>query len=250
MEFETHEPEVSIIPLEGEEMEVELKVGIPSYFAVAEEGYEAKWAFYDWPERVLTEISQTKYIGKILIGGEECYEFSVLDFEPKKGYQLESEGRTYCKIKGDKVVVLRSVRRPVGEVAVEEEVEGWEEPLRLRVGVKFYSEGDVYRCGDRVRYGSGPTLEEVTGVAEVRIGDRKFRCLRCLWVPDPARRGEQERLQAAEWYIDQEGRCVFFRRYNGRGWHNLEKLKECPKLEHEGEAFYLWYDCIPDYVLK
>jgi len=107
-------------------------------------------------------------------------------------------------------------------------------PLKLYPGFerRAESEGEVL-------------LERVTDVVLLDFGPKRFKCLRYLWVSEPE---STERMVAVETFIDDKGWNILFRRYNGRGWKNIERLKECPKMEIEGETFYLWYDCVPDFV--
>ncbi len=53
----------------------------------------------------------------------------------------------------------------------------------------------------------------------------------------------------AELYVADFGRSVFFQRYNGRSCHNYEALSGTPEREQQGEAYRLWYDCIPEIAL-
>lgn len=105
---------------------------------------------------------------------------------------------------------------------------------------------EIYVCGDEKR-GDFITRTEVTGVAEVKIGGKRFKCLRGVWT-DFERDGSS--LKLAKLFISEQGRTVLFRRYNGCGSHNYEQLEGNPELNFNDEIYRLWYDCIPDHAIE
>jgi len=64
---------------------------------------------------------------------------------------------------------------------------------------------EIYVCGDEKR-GDFITRTEVTGVAEVKIGGKRFKCLRGVWT-DFERDGSS--LKLAKLFISEQGRTVF-----------------------------------------
>jgi len=88
---------------------------------------------------------------------------------------------------------------------------------------------------------------EITGVAKVRVGEKRFKCLRKVWT-DFEKDGLP--LKLAELVISEQGRIIPFRRYNGCGSHNCEQLEGNPELNFNGEVYRLWYDCIPDHAIE
>jgi len=105
---------------------------------------------------------------------------------------------------------------------------------------------EIYVCGDE-RWGDFITRTEVTGVAELRIGEKRFRCLREVWTSFER---DGSPLKLAELFISEQGRTVLSRRYNGRESRNYEQLEGNPELNFNGEVYRLWYDCIPDHAVE
>ena len=104
--------------------------------------------------------------------------------------------------------------------------------MRLKVGLKW-----------------GNSATEVTGVAKVTIGGHTWKCLKVAGL-------SQNSMVYAEWYVAENGRTVFFRRYNAPGWRkpeehgSFESLAGNLDVEFRGITFRHWYDCIPDIALE
>lgn len=242
--FPTTEPEVTVRDLPGEEMTVEC-CDARSFFVLLEEGEKCNFAFYDYPDRRLTGVSKMRVEGRILINGRECFEVADYSWEPGKSEEDILPCHWYLAIDDEHLYWVRFVWREKGKVGKSEEIEATPIPIRLFVGLK--TEGhEVYICGDERRGEGIVHRSEVTGVSEVTIAGRTYRCLREVWTEFNS---DGTPLKLAELFISEQGRTVFFRRYNGRGYHNYEQLKGNPELEYGGEVYRLWYDCIPDHSL-
>lgn len=242
--FPPFEPEVKVRHLPGKEMSVDC-LDARSLFVLLQDGATCEFAFYDYPDKALTGISRMKVEGRIVINGRECYE--IADYSRELGEPEEGilPSHWYLSLEGNQLLWVRFVWREKGKVGRSEEIDATPLPTRLFVGLR--TEGhEIYICGDEIR-GDFKTRIEVTGVAEVTIDGRTFRCLREVWTSFDK---EDVPLKLAELFVSEHGRTVLFRRYNGRGAHNFEQLKGNPELEHNGEIYRLWYDCIPDHVFE
>jgi hypothetical protein len=240
--FPMTEPEIEVIELPGETMTVECR-DARSFFVLLEDGASCEFAFYDYPERSLTGITKMKVEGRIVVNGKECFEIAACDWEPNEGESPPSHW--YLSLEGNQLHWVRFVWRKKDGVGRSEEIDATPLPTILFVGLK--TEGhETYVCGDEKR-GDFITRTEVTGVAEVRIGEKRFKCLREVWT-NFERDGSP--LKLAELFISEQGRTVLFRRYNGRGSHNYEQLRGNPELNFNGEVYRLWYDCIPDHAIE
>ena len=79
-------------------------------------------------------------------------------------------------------------------------------------------------------------------------GERAFRCLRVI---DVGPVSEEEVLIEA--FVDERGRTVLARRYNGRLWAQSryktpwdERLPDALRIVIDGVTFVHWYDCLTD----
>jgi hypothetical protein len=106
------------------------------------------------------------------------------------------------------------------------------EPMNLKPGMKWGKPGS-----------------EVTGVSNVKINERSWKCLKIVSI-------SQKSEVLAEWYVAENGRTVFFRRYNAPGWKSsgsdisFESLAGNIDVEHGGITYRHWYDCIPDFAFE
>jgi len=97
---------------------------------------------------------------------------------------------------------------------------------------------------------------EVVGVSEVKIGGGSWKCLKVVACGQHFKTDDGSPATFAEWYIAEEGRTVFFRRYNGPGYarpdqpRSFESLAGTVEVQFKGITFRHSYDCIPDIALK
>jgi len=242
--FPLIEPEIEVRWLPEEKLEVEC-LDARSLFVLLQDGATCQFAFYDYPDRALTGISELKVEGRIIVNGHECYEIADYSWEGREHEGGILPSHWYLAIEGGQLRWVRFVWREKGKVGKSEEIDATPIPVRLFVGLK--TEGhELYICGNEVR-GDFKTCSEVIGVAEVTVAGRTYKCLREVWTSFDR---DGSPLKLAELFISEHGRTVLFRRYNGRGSHNFEQLKGNPEVEHNGEIYRLWYDCIPDHVIE
>jgi len=229
------EPPISIEKLPPEEIALEVK-SHPSFFHKFEVGDRFLWLDYDYPKKALTSIDQCEVAGKMLFQGEECFEVRG------EAHDLKSDERATCywyrALRENEMVTLLSIYwgpDKTGKIVFH----NWREPRFIKTGDKWQS---IDESGQGEAKQVSEYLEEVDGPYLVKVGEREAKCLRWITAGDSK---TKERLLFAETFISVDsGLAFFFRRYNGRGWKNLDKLKSCPKIEYEGETYYLWYDCL------
>jgi len=236
--FPEHEPEVAIQSLDAGLEEVLCRDAL-SFFVELQVGAACDWSFYDWPECVLTTVSHTRVVGRVLLDGLECLDLRNVD-EPGEG----DDSRFICRVVDERLHQLQLERTQSGARLIEQ-VDATPAPLRLRRGDRW-SGHEVYRCGDQTRGAESTQHRLVDGAFAVRVAGCGFRCLRQTWW-ELNREGAGVIL--AELYVADFGRSVFWQRYNGPTWRNYEALKGNPEREHEGATYRLWYDCIPDLAL-
>jgi hypothetical protein len=240
--FPRIEPEVEVTDMPGENMTVRC-ADAQVFFTPLEEGGRCDWCFYDWPDWRLTGINETR----------------VVDWTREKG-------RAACRI-WTKYTPLPDGEPEWMDDHVLVEADSWR-----KVTLKRYAPGQVfmgtYRWpNDPQDYAAPPqpmTLSvgakwaegEVTGVAGVRIGERFWRCLKIVTGAQQWKTGTSTPAVFAEWYVAENGRTVFFQRYNGKGFReapkpgSYEALAGSAELEFHGAEFRHWYDCIADFALE
>lgn len=242
--FPLTEPEIKVRDLPDEKMEIEC-LDARSLFVLLQDEATCEFAFYDYPNRNLTGITRLKIEGQIIVNGRKCYEIADYSWECGEREEDILPSHWYLAIEGGKLHWVRFVWREKGKVGRSEEIDATPMPTKLFVGLK--TEGhEIYICGDEVR-GDFKTYSEVIGVVEVTIAGRAYKCLREVWMSFDE---NGMPLKLAELFVSEHGRTVLFRRYNGRGAHNFDALKGNPELEHDGEIYRLWYDCIPSHVFE
>jgi hypothetical protein len=229
------EPPISIEKLPPEEIALEIK-GAPSCFFKFEVGDRFLWLDYDYPETRLTQVYRCEVAGKMLFQGEECFEVRSHFHDLRNGKRETSY--SYYALREDEMASVLSISWEPGKTG-EIEFYNWSVPRFIKTGDKWQS---IEESGQGEAKRITHHIEEVDGPYLVKVGDREAKCLRWISARDPR---TEKRLLLAEIFISIEtGLGFLFRRYNGRGWDNLDKLKNCPKILYEGETYLLWYDCL------
>jgi len=241
--FPETEPEIKVTPRPDSGLAEVVCKDAGGFFVPLEVGGEAKWSFYDWPERRLTNVSHTRVAGTIRYRGQDCLE--IVD-HIISGDDEGWIGRWLYLVSQEAVqIVLFDLHDGRGGGKIEEaDVTPW--PRRLRLGAT--REGhEEYRCGEEVRRYAEVQRAAVDGVFEVDLPAGDMLCLReTLWALALGGRGG---FTLAELYVAENGRSVYFRRFNGPAYHNYDQLAGNPEREHEGVAWRLWYECLPDIAL-
>ena len=209
-------------------------------------------AWYDHPERTLTDTSFMRVLGKAEIAGQECWEVCMVDSESRGQEQYKM---WYWTVGADGIKLVAKYFSDADRLMTCKD-EDWDEdqrghpryPARLpfarRVGEDEYSDPQDL-----------PLVP--VGAYDVTIGTKVHRCLRVI----EARFDEHILVDA---YINADGRTVLFRRYNsGLYWSRrtpglehsrgaVERLAELGnhRIVFNGVEYYHWYDCITDTAMQ
>lgn len=229
--FPRYAPQIKIVDTKEEVFEVKC-LDAQSMFVPLEEGGECDWTFYDYPSRRLTGVNETKVIsakdwedGKLLRIWDKYTDLQKNNKNTWKDYHF--------LVKDDKykwVCVQRDLegKAVVTDHQYKNEVSDWE----LRTLNKEYKAKDT--CLQRVSL--------------VTINEKTWKTLKLVLIVNDV---------CAEWYVAQNGRTVFFRRYNnekaGRGSYagelTYEDLAGNLEIEYNGVLYRHYYDSIPEFVL-
>ncbi len=240
--FPMTEPDVTVTPQPDAPLKEVLRVDAGGGFVPLEIGAETKWAFYDWPERLLTNVCDSKVRGIVEYDGFDCLE--VLDhyIYPE---EEDSIGRSLLVKSGE---VLRHVLSESRESEVHGKVEVIDtspDPLRLQLGHSWTGH-EVIGRGPKRRGEGQVHYYAVDGCFEVSVPAGSMLCLReTLYIVDTGGAG----LVLAELYVAENGRSVYWRRFNGPAYHNYQQLDTTPRREEAGIMWRLYYDCLPDISL-
>jgi RNA polymerase sigma factor (sigma-70 family) len=233
--FPKQEPTIEIIDCPGENLEIRC-IDAQAYFVPLVEGGKCDWAFYDWPGGILTGVNEFHVISTVKWGQGSLFrvwrhETSTQNVEKQlweeRHLLVENDGYRWVKLDKDVRDEVRLSRYIWADGEISEP-----EPMKLKPGLKWAN-----------------SKTEVTGVSIVTINERSWKCLKVVSVT-------QKPEVLAEWYVAENGRTVFFRRYNSPGWkssageYNFESLAGNIEVEHNDITYRHWYDCIPDFTFE
>ncbi len=225
---------------------------LPGMFIVPRPGQSCIHGSYDFPQKKLTHTTELHVTGKIRLHGEEGVEIDQID---REGDTVETCAifaqltEDFCRYLGGMHLsdgvryVTTFLDEDFGErYGIGENNTGF--------AVHRLPQGKITEDGDGLHYAASPDLSDICGRYTVTIGCKSWDTVRLVDVE--AYKG----IMLCEYYIDQTGRTVLWRRFNsddwayeryGKRWSEL--LPENERLTVNGETFVHWYDCITDYIL-
>ncbi len=250
-------PAITITPDPGPTLEVDCRE-IPGYFGLVEVGDHTLWTIYDPPDWHLSNVADICAPRPARVHGVEGVEIEGRDWEAGKGW-LPATGFGYARLAEDVIQWLANVRLVDGVRVIytfldEGFDQDWgERPRRLADRGRYVAQADgSYRIERSGPAGAPGSLG--AGVFQVLVGDRAFRCLRCLSLHDADEPTDTSLL--VETYITPEGRTILFRRYNAPEWGRRpgaayaqqprwdQRFPDHARLVVEGVTFTHWYDCL------
>jgi hypothetical protein len=247
--FPTTEPNIEIARLGETPFEAECRE-LRWWFIVPEPGRSRRWAFYYYPARRLSSVEEMVTLETGKIHGEECCEMRYRSHTPEGTLQREAyaygairEGiaNWYAWWHLDDAQKLYTWRD-------EDFQHDWASaPVRTADMGFFHWEADDRLVKDP-RPWADPQVNPIgAGLWLLRIGSQEHRCLRIIEADDP---GDEGGI-LLEGFLDESGRVLLSRRYNGPryridGKESQEVLAGHPTLTCNGIPYSLWYDCLPE----
>ena len=235
-------PDFQMEPLRARKVTLVLNGETGRFFAYRV-GDRFLWIDYDYPGGVVKQYYDCETRARFSVNGEECLELHW-DFYEKKGgrFALDGQSDSYVAV-GERDVaeilwIHRDAKAPEGKPSGNIQIRRIVTPRRIKLGDRwrfvehwFWKEA---KARERI-------TEEADGLFRVRIFAREHETLRIRSV----KRGPK-RSSMADSYVDlKTGLTVFFRRYNGPGWKNLDKLANEEKVAVGKTTFLHWYDSVP-----
>lgn len=220
------------------------------WFIVPRENEKCSFAFYDYPEKIMTSKIESKITRKAMISGVECVEMECTEYDPMD--KVIGEYAEYLRLTYDVVQAVAEwhMENGVKKFSTFEDENflenfGWGED-NYGFPIKLVSNPDLKLVNGEIIY----TKEEILGLVgryDVTINHKTYDTVRYVLINNGL---------LAEKYIDQAGRTVLWRRYNKDDWMIdrykmkwTEKLSENIQIKVNGENYVHWYDCITDYIL-
>lgn len=251
-QFPQKEPEIKISSFKEEDITLNFKKTSPGLLTLYTIPKETYVAFYDWPEKTITNFAYQKLAGKRKINGKNCWKaecWEVEDVFKDESNKSCYDSEWYYTQKEDYFSYIAKNFRQRGEKGkiITSEDKEWDEPRDIKFPVKIKSHGRIKWLRNN-KY-SGPTAPigiETAGLWKLELGKKNFKCIRVFQMFWP------ENRILYETFLDISGRTILGRRYNGPGWKhqgsNVDSLKRkgCPFLEYNNVKFYLYYDVIPN----
>jgi len=230
-------PEVTVTDLPLPTPAVDYR-GLVGWEIAPELGAAARWANYAY-DGALTEVCELYALREAAVHGQQCVEIGVETWEPETGWygkhdlmfaRLSEDSKEWLAILWDRHP--RQQRRLATFLDPGFDAAWGRWPRRIADDGWLQPDGDG---GWRQAPPEGvePTYYTGRGAAEVRCGERRFICLRCLGVEDPV--GENAVL--TEHFLTFAGESVYMRHWRA------ERPDSPPgeRLRLDGRAYVLWY---------
>ncbi len=223
-------------------------------FIVPKIGEKRIFAMYDFPERKQSGIYQLCVKGKVFIHdvpGVEIESEYTDEKSSEKNTVFAQLTDTHCRYLGGMHTDNNGTRRIVtflddkfvDNYKIGEDNCGFPTD---RIEQKLFTETEKGLIVDLTE-----DISDICGRFEVTIGQKTYDTVRILDI-------ETTNLGTTlcEYYVDQKGHTVLWRRFNKDDWafsryqkNWTEMLPDNERLTINNETYVHWYDCITDYIL-
>lgn len=250
--FPRRRPEIRIKPSRAQPFAVDCRE-LRWWFGRPVVGERTIWAIYDPPEWKISYVTDMRGAQEARIHDLDGVETDVDEWSAEDGWE-PGKWTMWGRLTDDAVQWLATSRLVEGKrqfrTFLDEGFEddwGGEEPRKLEDRGCFIEEEDGVFRQKKAKSGAIGA-----GIFSVRIGEKRFTCLRVIDVDEEP--NEEQTLVEA--YLTKTGRTVLFRRYNGRLWGHKrgrepwdETLPDHRSLVVDGVMFVHWYDCLTGLAL-
>ena len=262
-------PEYKITPSEKPPFEVKWEETI-GWFIVPKLGEKITWAMYDFPERTKSEVFDIKVTERAIVHGIEGVEIvseerNTINAAHKNDDCIRTFvvqlTETHCRFLSESFTVKNYSGKNDGMKIYHTFLDG--EDFNMYCGenncgkeVNLIQKGIIKKDGNNnLTCPKNKQLMDVVGRCDVEINGKIYDTIRFVdieWYDSGT---------LAEYYIDQNGRTVLWRRFNNNNWKTeyynehfkrkgkwSEMLPDNERLTVNGDIYVHWYDCITDYI--
>ena len=230
---------------------------LPGMLIIPRKGEKVSFGMYDRPEKKLTGVYCLEVTGEVVLHGirgtEIASEYAEGDGEKEKNTIFAQLTDSHCRYLGGMTVGDDGVRCITtfldGDTfseayAIGEDNCGFE--------VNRVPKGVIRVCEDGLVTEKTGDVSDIVDRCEVTIGGKSYDTVRLIDMQEG-----MDSVMLCEYYLDQNGRTVLWRRFNrddwaikryGKKW--TEMYPENERLTVNGEVYVHWYDCITDYLCK
>lgn len=248
--YRISEIDKSPFPVKWEEM--------TGWFLIPRPGEKITWAMYDFPEKSQTRVYNLTVTGKAMVHGVPGVEIQSRDWEPQTPNEWEERffiaqlTETHCRMLAESYND-EGVKHYHTFLDADSFLPNWgfgEDNCGREIQVQ--PRGIITREGSAIRYDADVSvLLDITGRYQVKIDGRSYDTVLAVDI-QPENGGVM-----TESYLDERGRTVLWRRFNGDDWAPgpksrkwSERLPGNERVTVNGQVFVHWYDCLTDYILK
>lgn len=229
---------------------------VPGWLVVPRVGEKCRFAFYDEPTGVLTDVYSMETVRNAVVHDVECVQISIEETdqagETEKHDLFVRMTENYCMY-----IAEMRIRNEALEFSSFMDAD-WREKYEIgenNCGRKLHQTalGEAKIDLDGVVSVSESMIKaeayDLIGRYNIEIAEKTYETVAMVQLTDDGIFVMQ--------YLDKNGRTVLFRRFNRYDWKLeryskswLELLPDSERLIVNGEAFVHWYDCIPDRMIS
>lgn len=230
---------------------------LPGMLIVPRKGETRSFAMYDHPQKKQSGIYHLQVTGEVMIHDIPGVEISS-QYVERNGKKEERAifaqlTDSYCRYLGGMHTANDGVRHIItfldGDAfayayAIGENNCGFE--------VKRYPKGIIRTSANGLETDASGDISDIVGRYTVTIDGKTYDTVRLI----DMQASNDGSCMLCEYYLDQNGRTVLWRRFNrddwafgryGKTWTEMLPVNET--LPVNGQTYVHWYDCITDYIL-
>lgn len=229
---------------------------LPGMLIVPQKGEMRSFAMYDHPEKKQSGIYHLKVIGEVMIHDIRGVEIASQYTDPD-GHTEEST--IFAQLTDSHCRYLGGMRAENGVRHITTFLDGDAFAYAYAIGedncgfeVERRQKGIIKFSDNELTTDTNGDLSDIVGRYTVTLDGKSYDTVRLI----DMQASSDGSYMLCEYYLDQNGRTILWRRFNrddwafgryGKPW--TEMLPDNERLLVNGQTYVHWYDCITDYIL-
>ncbi len=226
---------------------------LPGMFIIPRIGETISFGMYDFPSRKQNGFYQLSVTGKIRLHGIE----GVIIQEEYRDLSVSQKSTVYARLTDTHCKYLGGMN--FNENGVQQIITFLDSDFDDYYGIgedncgfptHRISEGRIRQTSDGLSMPIETDISDIVGSFKITLNNKVYETVRIVDYQNGNHGG-----MLCEYYIDENGRTILWRRFNKNDWASkrygkpwTELLPENERLTINGETFVHWYDCVTDYI--
>ena len=226
---------------------------LPGMFVIPRVGEKITFAMYDMPARIQNGIYCLQVNGNIVlhgVHGVSIHSEYCDSSENKTSVVYAQLTDTHCRYLGGMTTDATGTQTFTTFLDDDFDESFGIGENNCGFSVQRSAQGMITEIGEHLMFPTEIDVSDIVGCYTIKINRKQYETVRLIDYQNGSSGG-----MLCEYYLDQNGRTVLWRRFNKNDWAFsrygklwTELLPDNERLTVNGETYVHWYDCVSDYI--